>query len=684
MQFLYPGFLAALGFLAIPIIVHLFNFVRYKKIYFSNVHFLKEVKEETQSRSRLKHLLILIARLLTIIFLVFAFAQPFIPAKNAIVKEGSKAVSIYIDNSFSMAAIGKSGTLLDEAKKDAADIIKAFGPTDQFQLLTNDFLGKHQHWVNKKAFLEMLDEVKVSPTVRTFEEISSRQKDMFESVNQNVKLSYLISDFQKASFGMDNLKSDTTITCQLIHLEGNKTPNVYIDSCWFINPTRQFNQPEILNVRIVNTGQNDLENVPVKLLINGMQRAVASANIKAESEVQIELTYTNKESGIINGQIQINDYPLIYDNDYYFSYQINKKIKLIIVNQKEENIYLNKLFASDPLFEVKQCTPKNIDYGSLGNCNLLVLSNVDEISSGLSDELKMNIQKGLNVLVFPGTKVKIEEYNNFLSNYAVAMLPLDTALVKVDKINFKHPVYSGVFEEAKMKKENVNYPRVSKHFPLKTSNKGNQEALISLINGDQFLLQYNAGLGKLYLCTSPLDETYSSFPRHAIFVPTLYKIAISSGFAVPLFYTIGTSNSIELKNTNTQTDPVYHIQATNGKADFIAQTKSNGFSTTIDAEKQIKDAGNYWLKSSANDTLLGLSFNYNRLESVTNYFSIQELESNIELHKLQHIKVIDKGVKNMAATMLNMSKGTQLWKWCIIFALLCLAAEIALIRWMKG
>ena len=166
MQFLYPGFLAALGLLAIPIVVHLFNFVRYKKIYFSNVQFLREVKEETQSRSKLKHILILLSRLLTVFFLVFAFAQPFIPVKNTVVKAGSKAVSIYIDNSFSMASIGKNGTLLDEAKKDALDIIKTFSPTDRFQLLTNDFLGKQQHWLTKKAFTEMLEEVKISPSVK--------------------------------------------------------------------------------------------------------------------------------------------------------------------------------------------------------------------------------------------------------------------------------------------------------------------------------------------------------------------------------------------------------------------------------------------------------------------------------------------------------------------------------------
>jgi hypothetical protein len=204
------------------------------------------------------------------------------------------------------------------------------------------------------------------------------------------------------------------------------------------------------------------------------------------------------------------------------------------------------------------------------------------------------------------------------------------------------------------------------------------------MNGDQFLVQFSSGSGKLYLCASPLDEKYTGFPRHAIFVPTLYKMAITSSFAEPLFYTIGLPHSIELKNINGQTDPVYHVHAQDGKSDFIAQTKSNGFSTTIDADKQIKNAGNYWLKSNTNDTIKGLSFNFNRSESITNYYTIDELEKNIENLKLYNFKVIDKGAKNMSATLINMNKGTQLWKWCIIFALICLGIEIALIRWMKS
>ena len=80
MRFAYPEFLFALSLIAIPIVIHLFNFRRFKKIYFTNVKFLKDIKEETTSRSKLKHLLVLLSRILAVSFLVFAFAQPFIPS----------------------------------------------------------------------------------------------------------------------------------------------------------------------------------------------------------------------------------------------------------------------------------------------------------------------------------------------------------------------------------------------------------------------------------------------------------------------------------------------------------------------------------------------------------------------------------------------------------------------------
>lgn len=137
MTFVYPAFLWALLALAIPIIIHLFNFRRYKKVYFTNVKFLRELEIEQKTRSRLKEWLILLTRLITIASLVLAFAQPFLPGKNT---SGPNAVTaIYIDNSFSMQRVNGNGPLFDLARERAKEIVKRTPRSSKFYLITNAF-----------------------------------------------------------------------------------------------------------------------------------------------------------------------------------------------------------------------------------------------------------------------------------------------------------------------------------------------------------------------------------------------------------------------------------------------------------------------------------------------------------------------------------------------------------------
>jgi hypothetical protein len=184
MSFIYPAFLWALTALSIPIIIHLFQFRRFKRVYFTNVRFLREVKEQTTARNRLKHLLVLLCRLLALAFLVFAFAQPFLPQTANTVAQGSRAVSVYIDNSFSMQARTQNDVqLLDKAKLKAREIANAYGPEDRFQLLTNDFEGKHQRLVGKDEFLANLDEVQLSPNLAA----TSEQKKLVYGIRFSKK-----------------------------------------------------------------------------------------------------------------------------------------------------------------------------------------------------------------------------------------------------------------------------------------------------------------------------------------------------------------------------------------------------------------------------------------------------------------------------------------------------------------
>ena len=193
-----PLFLIGLVAVAIPVIVHLFNFRRYKKVYFSNVERLEQLQSETRRQSTLRQLLIMFARILAIVFLVLAFARPVIPNRNSAMRSGSNDISIFIDNSFSMESNGGSGTLLEQAKAKAREIVAAYGPTDRFQLMTNDIEGRHFHWLSKDDVLLMIDEVEVSSASMPLSTLLQRQFDFVNTGRSDNKYAYIITDFQSS------------------------------------------------------------------------------------------------------------------------------------------------------------------------------------------------------------------------------------------------------------------------------------------------------------------------------------------------------------------------------------------------------------------------------------------------------------------------------------------------------
>ena len=196
MTFSSPLFLIGLVAVAIPIIVHLFNFRRYKKVYFSNVDRLEQLQTETRRQSNLRQLLILAARILAIVFLVLAFARPVLSRGDNDVRTGANDVSIFIDNSFSMENSDGNIVLLDKAKMKAREIVSAYAPGDRFQLLTCDVEGRHFHWLSKEEMLSAIDDVQVSGSTAMLADIAGRQVDFLHGGRGANRYVYMISDFQ--------------------------------------------------------------------------------------------------------------------------------------------------------------------------------------------------------------------------------------------------------------------------------------------------------------------------------------------------------------------------------------------------------------------------------------------------------------------------------------------------------
>ncbi|HTF05315.1 MAG TPA: BatA domain-containing protein [Bacteroidia bacterium] len=691
MNFANPTFLFALAALAIPIIIHLFNFRKFRRVMFTNVRFLREVRHDTKARNKLKNILILACRLLAIFFLVMAFAQPFIPQDNATVKKGQKAVSIWVDNSFSMDAVGANGSLLDEVKKDAREIVAAYNTTDRFQLLTNDFEGRHQRLVSKEEFLNLLEEVKPSPAVRNISEVVRRQQDLLNNtpdVVQENKEAFLLSDFQQTVSDFARIKVDTTIQFREIIASAQNKNNLYIDSVWFETPVRKINQPEAMHVRIRSRSDVDMENVPMRLYVNGQAKTPASFSVAANSTTDTILYFTIREPGLQQGLIEINDYPVTFDDRFYFSFTVLKNIPVLSIEPSEamtpafaEPHYLKTLFATDSAFVFTETDEGKIDYTSFANYRFIVLNSLKSVSSGLANELKKFVDNGGSLMVFPGAGADVVSYNALLNPLGLSGYgAYDTTMQPVEHLNFQHPLYQGVFERTT---GNMDMPMAGDHYKILSSSRSREEELMRLRNGDVFMASYRSGKGNVYLSAVGLYGEFGNLPRHALFVPTLYQAALFSQPQGELFYTISDSKPVDIGDVGTIGENPFHLTDEAQKFDVIPAHVVQDGKTLLDVQRMVVAPGNY-LVNLDNRMITGISFNYDRTESDMRVFTKDEIEAQHLAAGLQKFSVLDKGLDGLTEILTEKDYGIRLWKICIWLVLACMLAEILLIRLWKN
>lgn len=679
MQFLNPWLLLGLVAVAIPVAVHLFNFRRYRKLFFSNVKFLKELKQQTRKQSNLLHRLVLASRILAFIFLVLAFAQPYFAAKNSTPITSSNIVSVFVDNSFSMEAQGTRGTLLDEARDKAGELAAAYEQDDRFQLLTNDFEGRHQRLVSRDEFITMLNEVEVSSAVRSLKEIAARQNDLLQANSRETSIVHYISDFQKSTI-LKTLPDTGIGRGYIIPLKAAATNNLFIDSCWFTNPVLQVNEQATLSVKITNVSESRLEKIPVRLMIENIQRSVASVDIDAGSSQEISFSFTNNKPGSYSGFIEINDYPVTYDDVYYFTYSISPVLPVLCINSDSPDPYITSVYKVDSIIRLTNTPVRQIDLSSFSSYRLIILNRLTDLSSGLMQELVKYAKNGGSIVIIPSFDAPLAEQNQLLSSLGADIFTgINDSPVKLAKINTNHPIFKEVFEQGSLKSDNIDYPVINKHFSLVVSSGSAAETLLELANGQSMLAFNTFGTGKVYSFTTDIGTETGNFSRHALFVPTMLNIAFRSEKISPLMYYTDLMTPIPVTGTFAKSDNIIKLIKVGEDYNFIPEFRQIEGRNFIFINGQIPEAGFFKVTADNNEIDL-LAFNYNRKESLLGSATEDDLE---QINEATGLEIIENSPKPLSSIINKQGGENKNWKWFVIAALLALAVEVFLLAFFK-
>lgn len=668
MIFLYPGFLLALFSLLIPLAIHLFNFHRPKKIYFSNVRFLRNITINTQSARNLRQWIILLTRMLMLASLVLAFAQPVIKSNLPASVAASQQITIYIDNSLSMEVPGQNGSKLDDAIVAADKMVRIAPKEMQFRIL-HHHTKSDDNSLTKPAAIEKLASIQQVTESKTLAAIVDKIHNFVEP-GQNQILIY--SDFQKSMLAdAESIHFDSNYTYHLIPVTGDDTYNVYVKNVEIKDP---FIKPGVNNdilITVRNSGQKTAENIIAKLFVENQQAGTANITLEPNTEKTYQLNFVTNDLNPKSCKIELNDSKVRFDNVFYFVAQPPPAVDVMLLSQ-HKNHYLEKVYANQDIFNLHSYNFNNLDYSRFGKSKFIAYE-INEYKPNMVGQLQKALSEGATVFLYPGVGTSLSAINSTLTDLQAGFtcLPTDSSSRNVtisipDKDN---PFFYGVFEKIP---QNSLMPTVESYWPT----AGSYRAILQFKNQQPALLQAKGTKGTLYMATFALDDAKTNFMKNALFLPVCYRMALQSLREFDkLAYSPGDNITIPV-NSGYSKDQVLTLKYEN--EEIIPAQYLSGDKYIVQIPTEIPNTG-FFKISLGDSSVKKLAINASTTESEMSFATVNELQSIASSHA--NVLVADAGSANdYSQAIVEKGGGVPLWKYFIVAALFFLLMEILFLR----
>ncbi|GAA4114950.1 BatA and WFA domain-containing protein [Aquimarina addita] len=641
MQFKHPEFLYALCALIIPIIIHLFQLRRFKKVSFTNVQFLKAVTIQTRKSSQIKKWLTLITRLLILTALIIAFAQPFLASQHAIGKKSETA--IYLDNSFSMQAKGAKGPLLQRAVQELLNSL----PEDEIvSVFTNTEMFKE---VTKKDIQNDLLQLEYTSSQLPYNAVYLKAKELLSTSPETTKRIVMVSDFQQKATAF-TLPKDADTETNLVQLQPVSNQNIAIDSLYL---GKNDNNELILNVLVSNTNSDTKE---TSLALYNDEKLIAKTSVSIPKNGTKITQFRIDENIKVNGRVMLEDPSLVFDNTRYFTINTPEKINVVAINEASDR-FIKNIYTTDE-FSLISSASDALNYNDISNANLVIINEVQQIPISLINTLKSFTEQGGIICFIPNTDGNLVSYQQFINNFSTEeLLPVKTREKQITTIHFSHPLYQGVFDK---KITNFQYPKVNSYYGTNGTNP-----IISYADNTPFLYKTNA----LYIFTAAINTQNSNFQNSPLIVPTLYNIGKQSLQLSDISYTIGQTNTYDIATSLSQ-DGILSLES--DEESVIPLQQSFATKVKITTDEVPTKAGIYELKDKE-QIIQHVSYNYDTAESTLTYYPLKTSESY----------TVSESITTLYDKIKEDTTIEELWKWFIIFALIFLLIEILLLKYLK-
>jgi hypothetical protein len=472
--FLSPIFFwVGIGAISAPIIIHLINRMRYRRIRWAAMEFLLKSQKKNRRRLIIEQLILLGLRCLLVILAGLLVAR-FVGAIYTPDRDASHMV--ILDDSMSMSDHwkdqGLDRTAMDVGKqmiKDLARRASQVRAAQQFQLIRlTDCVGPETQPVLKDrlnddllASLNRILDDKDPKSGATALHASPLKglrtaADLFANDPYQKKVLYFVSDFRHRDWSGADADALAKVLDDLVHL------NVHVKMVDVADPprgeTRQvlaahenlavtelrpesrvapIDIPLQFTVTVHNYSNNEKKNIRVTIKSDGIERPEASLTIfsapPGPSSQTFQMGFNQEGYRLVTATIEAEETGLLLDNVRYAVVEVRKQVPILVIDgdglsgarRPGGTYFLQNLFGAAKGYQIVSRNVDELNKPTLNEFPSIILLNMNAATLGEKGikNLEQYVQNGGGVAFFMGPKVQPGEYNRLLWRDGQGLFP---------------------------------------------------------------------------------------------------------------------------------------------------------------------------------------------------------------------------------------------------------------------
>jgi hypothetical protein len=529
MNFLNPLFFIGALAAAVPILLHLIRREHARKLEFPTLMFLRKISKKTIRYQKLRHLLLLLLRVLALILIVLAFTRPYSQSAQAPAAIGRVTAThiILIDNSMSMGYEDR----WDRAKAAASDIVRSSGPGDKFAVLefSDSTTALTQLTTSSSEALSQIKsgvELSDKPT-RYGQALRAAEKFAMDS-GTGKRIIHLISDFQKSGWAAEeqDFRLGAGIELQHVDVGSDDFSNLAIREIRVIEPDAGGGM--IIKASPVNFGVKDRKNIRLSLFLDGRMITEKRVDLLKGASQGVEFQIPGLIVGVHPVAIEIEDPELVRDNRFYMTLESRGKTPVIVVENEDAGKRRSSNFFLSNALNIDALSPYKLTVASLKSLaisgELLIWNNTPGGDQNTQRKLQDFVRSGGGLALVLADSSQFADFNRSFGSWLPVKAEPSTEshrgarpadnYVLMTNVKMDHPVFRPF---ATPHSGNFSGARFFNHAKL-TVGPG-AETPAAFDNGDPALVTMNIGKGRVLVFASSADDESNDLPLKAVYAP---------------------------------------------------------------------------------------------------------------------------------------------------------------------